>query len=109
VPVSDISSSSFSIPLHNVFDRLDHTSTDDLDLAILVLEKIVSPVAHDNVQLVGVGRMHQTPREVLENPSVNDVTNPLLDSVEHNHGIPRELGKSPKGPNECVKHSSPLG
>jgi len=109
VSVSDISSSSFSIPLHNVFDHLDRSSTDELDLTIPMLKKVVSPVAHVDVQSVGVGKLHQIPREVLENPAVTDVTNPLLDSVEHNHGNLRELGYSPKGYNERVTHSSPLG
>jgi len=43
VPVSDISSNSFSFSLHNVFDRLDRIATDDVDNTIPVLEKVVFP------------------------------------------------------------------
>ena len=44
-----------------------------------------------------------------ENPKVTDVTNSLLDSVQHNHVTPRELVESPNGAIEHVTHSSPLG
>ena len=67
------------------------------------------PFSHDDVQPIEVGMSHQKPREELENPTVNVVTSSLLDSVEHNHGNPRELEESPKGPNEHVTHSSLLG
>jgi len=39
---------------------------------------------------------------------VTDVTNSLLDSVQHNHVTPRELVASPNGAIERVTHSSPL-
>jgi hypothetical protein len=106
VPVSDIASNSFSFSLHNVFDRIP---TDELPLTNTVLEEVVSLVAHDDVQPVEVGRSYQTSREVLENPKMTDVTNPLLDSVDHNLVSPTELVESPKGSNERHTHSSPLG
>ena len=109
VPVSDISSNSFSLPLHNVFDCIDRSLTDELDIPILVLEKVVSPIKHDEVQPVEAGRSHQTSQEVLENSTVTAVTNSLLDSVKHNHVSPRELVESPNGFIERVAHSSPLG
>ena len=84
VPVLDISSNSFSFPLHNVFHCLDRTSTDELNMPQPVLEKVVSLVAHVDVQLVEVGRPHQTSREELENPTVTVASNPPLDSVQHN-------------------------
>jgi len=52
---------------------------------------------------------HQTLREVLENPTVSDVTNSLLDSVKHNHVSQREMVESPNSSIERVTHSSPLG
>lgn len=94
IPVSDLSSNSFSLPLHNVFDRIDRTSTDELDISRPVLEKVVSPVEHDDVQPVEAVRSHQTSREVLENPTMT---------------APRELVESPNGFIEHVTHSSPLG
>jgi hypothetical protein len=106
VPVSDISSNSFSFPLHNVFDRIDRIPTDELAMPRPVLEEVVSPVAHVDVQPVEVGRSHQTSREVLENPTVSDVTNSLLDSVKHNHVSQRELVESPKGARESVTRPS---
>jgi len=87
VPVSSISATSFSLPLHNVFGSI---SNDEFTVLMPVLED-VSLVAHDDVQSVEVGMSHQKPREELENPTVNIVTSSLLDSVEHNHGNPREL------------------
>jgi len=92
-----------------VFDRIERTSIDELELSMPVLEKVVSPIAHVDVQSVEVGRSHQASREVLENPTVTIVTNPLLDSVKHNHVIHRELGESPNGSIEHAMHSSPLG
>jgi len=74
-----------------------------------VLEEVVFPVAHDDVQPIDVGRLHQTSREVLENPTVTALTNSLLDSVKHNHVIPRELVESPKVSTERVTQLSPLG
>ena len=109
VPVSDILSNSFSLPLHNVFDRIERLPTDDLALTMPVLEKVVSHVAHVGVQPVEVGTSQQTSREVLENPTVTAVANPLLDSVTHNHMNQRELEESPKGSIERDAHSSPPG
>ena len=97
------------MPLHNVFDRIERISTDELTMTMPVLEKVVSPVAHVDVEPVEVGRSHQTSREVLENPTVTAVTNSLLYSVKHNHVSPRELVESPNGSIECATHSSPLG
>jgi len=68
-----------------------------------------TPVAHDDVQPVEVVRSHQTSREVLENPTVTEVTESLLDGVEHNHVNQHELLESPKSSNERATHSSPLG
>jgi len=89
-----------------VFDQIERT---ELELSMPMLEKVVSPVAHDVVHSVEVGRSHQASREVLENPTVTVVTNPLLDSMKHNHVNHRELGESPDGSIECAMHSSPLG
>jgi len=94
VPVSEISSNSFSFPLHNVFDC---TSTDELAMSRPVLEEVVSLVEHDDVQPVEVGRSKQTSRKGLDNPTVTDVTNSLLDSVKHNQVSPLERVESPKG------------
>ena len=82
VPVSSISATSFSMPLHNVFDSI---SNDDFTVPRPVWED-VPLVAHDDVKSVEVGMSHQKPREELENPTVNVVTSSLLDSVELNHG-----------------------
>jgi hypothetical protein len=71
--------------------------------------EIVSPEAHVDVKPVEVTKSPQKSREELENLSVNDVTDSLLDSVEHNHMSPRELEGSPKGSNVHGTHSSPLG
>jgi len=106
VPVSGIPSNSFSLPLHNVFDQIERT---ELELSMPMLEKVVSPVAHDVVHSVEVGTSHQASQEVLENPTVTVVTNPLLDSVKHNHVNHRDLGESPDGYIERAMHSSPLG
>jgi len=54
----------------------------------------------------GVERLHQTSREGLEIPKVDDVTATLPDDVEHNHSSLRELVQSPKGSHENVSHSS---
>ena len=69
MPVSDISSNSFSFPLQNGFDCISY---DELALPRPVLE-VIYLIAHDDVQPVEVRRSHQTSREVLENPSVTDV------------------------------------
>lgn len=55
-----------------------------------------------------VERLHQTSREQLENPTVNDVTATLLDDVEHNHSNQRGLVESPKGSYVHVPHSSSI-
>lgn len=104
VPVSDVSSNFFSFPLHNVFDRI---SLDELPLPRPVLE-VVSPVAHADMHPVEVMRSHQTSREELEIPTVNDATDSLLDGVEYNKVSLRELVESPKGAHESVPHSSPV-
>jgi len=104
VPASNVSSNSFSFPLHNVFDRF---SPDELPLPRPVLE-IVSPVAHTDVHPVEVMRSHQTLWEELVIPTVNDATYSLLDDVEHDHVSPRELVESPKGAYESVPHASPV-
>jgi hypothetical protein len=109
VPVSDFSSNSFSLPLHNVFDVIGRSSTDELALNMPVSEKIVSPVAHVDVHSVEVEKSHQASREVLENPTVTVATNPLLDSVKNNHVNHRELEESPIGSIESASHLSPLG
>jgi hypothetical protein len=73
---------------------------------------VIEPVSlevHVDVQSIEVGRSHQIQREVLENPVVTNVTNTLLDSVQHNHEKPMELGESPQVSNERGAHSSPLG
>lgn len=49
---------------------------------------------------------HLTSREVLENPTMDDVTVTLSDEVEHNRWSPRELEESPKGSYERVPHAS---
>lgn len=108
VPISD-SLNSFSIPLHNVFDCIDRPMSEEITLVTPVLEKIVSPIVHDDVQPVEVGESDQTSREELERPTLTNVTTSLLDSAEHNHGNPREPGESPKGPTASVSHLSPLG
>jgi len=53
-----------------------------------------------------VERLHQTSREELENPTVDDTIATLPNDVEHNHSNPRELVKSPKGSYAHVPHSS---
>jgi len=95
----------FSIPLHNVFDLI---APRELPTTMPMLE-LVSPVAHDDVQNVEVTTLTQTSREVLENSSVTENTDLLLDSVEHNHMTLQELGESPKVSNVHGTHSSPLG
>jgi len=87
LPISDVSSNSFSFPLHNVFDRI---SPDVLPLPRLVLE-VISLVEHTDVHPVEVMSSHQTSREELEIPTVNDATDSLPDDVEHNHVSQREL------------------
>jgi len=101
VSVLDVSSNSFSFPLHNVFDRI---SPDVLPLPSPVLEV----VSHADVHPVEVMRSHQTSREELAIPMVIDATDSLLDGVEHNHVSPWELVESPKDAHESVPHSSPV-
>jgi len=104
VTMPSLSSNSFSFPLHNVFDRI---SPEELPRATVVL-KVVSPIAHDDVHSEREERLHQTSREELENPTVDDVTVTLSDDVDHNHSIPQELVESPKGSHERASHSSPI-
>jgi len=105
MPKTSLSSTSFSFPLHNVFDSV---SSEELPLATPVFE-IVSTVAHDEVHSERVEQSHPTSREELENPVVDDVTATFSDDVEHNHSRPRELVESPKGDHEHVPHSSIVG
>jgi len=98
-------SNNFSISLHNVFDLI---TPRELPCNMPVLE-LVSPKMHVDVRPVEVTTLIQKSREVWENPLVTTDTESLLDSVEHNHMSPRELGKSPKESNVSGTHSSPLG
>jgi len=100
--MSSLSSNYFSFPFHNVFDII---SPEELPCVTPVLE---SPVAHADVHSERAERLHQSSREKLDNPTIDDVTVTRSDDVEHNHSIPRELAKSPKGSHECVSHSSPV-
>jgi len=102
VSMSSLSSNSFSFPLHNVFDGI---SPEELPRAMPLLE-VVSPVAHDGVHFERAEQLHQTSREELENPTLDDVTVTLSDDVENNRSSPRELVESPKGSQERVPHSS---
>ena len=43
----------------------------------------------------------------MENPTVDDVSDPVQDDVDHDHVSPRELVESPKGARESVPRSSP--
>jgi hypothetical protein len=106
VPVSDFMSSSFSLPLHNVFDRIERTEELNSDSPVL---EVVSTEAHVDVQGVEERRSPQTSREVLENPVVTDVSKSLLDSVGNIQVSQRELERSPSGFLERDSHSSPLG
>jgi len=100
VSMPSLSSNSFIFPLHNVFDII---SPEELPRGTPV-----SPVAHDDMHSERAERLHQTSREELENPTVDDVTVTRSDDVEHNHSIPQELVESPKGSHERVSHSSPV-
>ena len=102
VSVSPLSSNSFSFPLQNVFDRI---SAEKLPDTVPVLE-LVSPVEHVGVHSERVVQSHLTSWEVLENPTMDDVTVTLSDDVEHNRQSPQELEESPKGSCERVPHSS---
>jgi hypothetical protein len=106
VPVSDFMSNSFSIPLHNVFDRIERT--DELTSNRPVLE-VVYTDAHADVQNAEGRRSPQTSREVLENPVVTVVSKSLLDSVGNTHVSQRELEESPIGFPGRDPHSAPLG
>nr|ABD32369.2 hypothetical protein MtrDRAFT_AC149801g27v2 [Medicago truncatula] len=88
---------------------IDRISTDESDRPTPVLVKVVSHVAHDDVQPVEAGRSQQTSWEVVENPMVSVVTNSPLDGVRYNLVNSRELVESPNGSIERVTHSSPLG
>jgi hypothetical protein len=98
-------SNNFSIPLQNVFDLI---TPSELPLQRPVLE-LVSPVKNDDMQPVEVRKLTKEPRKVELNPLVTENTESLLDSVEHNHMSPRELGESPKESNVRGTHSSPRG
>jgi len=100
VYVSPLSSSSFSFPLQNVFDRI---SPEKLLDTVPVLD-LVSPVEHVSVHSERAVQSHLTSREVLDNPTMDDVTVTLSDDVEHNRPSPRE--QSPKGSDERVPHKS---
>ena len=84
MPRMSLSSTSFSFPLHNVFDII---SSEELPLATPMFE-IVSPVAHDEMHSKRVKEPHPTSREELKNPVVDDVTTTLSDDVEYNHSRP---------------------
>ena len=84
MPRTSLLSTSFSFPLHNVFDNI---SSEKLPLATPVFE-IVSPVAHDEVHYMRMEQSHPTSREELQSPVVDDVTATLSDDVEHNHSRP---------------------
>jgi len=100
MPKMSLSSTSFSFPLHNIFDSI---SSEELPLATPVFE-IFSP--HDEAHSERVEQSHPTSREELENPVVDDVTATFSDDVEHNHSRPPELVESPNGDHEHVPHSS---
>ncbi|AET00278.2 hypothetical protein MTR_5g090310 [Medicago truncatula] len=70
-----------------------------------VLE-VVSPVAHVDVHSERAEQLHLTSREVLENPTMDDVSSLLSDEVDYNLSSPRELEESPKGSIESAPHSS---
>jgi len=99
---TSLSSTSFSFPLHNVFESI---SSEELPLATPVFE-IVSP--HDEVHSERVEQSLPTSREELENPVVNDVAATFSDDVEHSHSRPRELVESPKGDHEHAPHLSTI-
>jgi len=102
VPKTSLSSTSFSFPLHNVFDNI---SSEKFPEATPVIE-FISPVAHDDVHSERVERSHPTSQEEVMILMVYDVTVTLSDDVEHNHSTPRELMESPKGSHEHVPYSS---
>ncbi|RHN79186.1 hypothetical protein MtrunA17_Chr1g0174361 [Medicago truncatula] len=99
-----LSSNTFSFPLHNVFDKI---SPGELPHTMPVLE-VVSPVAHVDVHFEIVEKLHMTSREVLENPTMDDVSGLLSDEVDHNRSSPRELEESPKGSHESERNLSSL-
>ena len=83
-----------------MFNRI---SLEKLPDTVPVLE-LVSPVEHVGVHFERAAHSHLTSREVLENPTMDDLTMTLFDDVGHNR--PRELEESSKGPYECVPHAS---
>ncbi|XP_024627637.2 uncharacterized protein [Medicago truncatula] len=70
-----------------------------------VLE-VVSSVAHVDVHSEIAVKLHLTSREVLENPTMDDVSGLLSDEVDHNRSSPRELEESPKGSHESEHNLS---
>jgi len=102
--VPHLSSNSFSFPLHNVFHKI---SPEEFPCSMPVID-IVSSVTHVDVHSKKAEKFPLTSREVLENPTMDDVTVTLSDDVEHNHSSPRELVQSPKGSHVSVSHSSPV-
>ncbi|AES77634.1 DUF4283 domain protein [Medicago truncatula] len=97
-----LSSNTFSFPLHNVFDKI---SPGEFPHTMQVLE-VVSPAAHVDVHSESAEQLHLTSREVLENPTMDDVSGLLSDEVDHNRSSPKELEESPKGSIESAPHSS---
>jgi len=87
-----------------VFDRI---TPRELPRTMQVID-IVSPVAHIGVHSERAKQLPLTSREVLENPTIDDVTVTLSDDVEHNRSSPRELVESPRGSHVSVSHSSPF-
>jgi hypothetical protein len=67
-----------------------------------------SPLGREDIQPMGEVQMIQTSTEEEEIPTVDDVSEPLQDGVEHDHVSPRELEKSPKGARESVPSPSPV-
>jgi len=65
-----------------------------------------SPLGREDIRPDEVAKSNQTSQEVLENPTVDGVSEPLLDDVDHDHVSPRELMQNPKGARESVTQSS---
>jgi len=68
-----------------------------------------SPLGREDIRSTGVAKKSQIPREVLENPTVDEISEPLQDGVEQDHVSPRELEGSPKGAREIVARPSTVG
>ena len=65
-----------------------------------------SPIGCEDIRPNGVEQTNQTLREVLENPTIDEVSEPLQDGVEQDHVSPWELEESPKGAPEIVTRPS---